>query len=264
MGRSRAIYGGEQGTGMSTTQSSGKRVKAQVLSGFRDHLPGQMIFRRTLIEKFRAIFEAHGFEPIDTPVLEHLEVLTGKAGENEKLMYHFVDHGDRAVGLRYDLTVPLARYVSNHQNELPMPFKRYHIAPVWRAEKPQRGRFREFYQCDADIVGSSSTTADAEAIAMVGEILEAAGLPQFSVSISHRQLLAGLARLVGIPGELAPTVYRTVDKLHKIGSQAVQADLVEAGSDPEAAKRLLEVLSLGVPTTKSLRRSDSCNRMTPA
>lgn len=245
MGRSRAIYGGEQGTGMSTTQSSGKRVKAQVLSGFRDHLPGQMIFRRTLIEKFRAIFEAHGFEPIDTPVLEHLEVLTGKAGENEKLMYHFVDHGDRAVGLRYDLTVPLARYVSNHQNELPMPFKRYHIAPVWRAEKPQRGRFREFYQCDADIVGSSSTTADAEAIAMVGEILEAAGLPQFSVSISHRQLLAGLARLVGIPGELAPTVYRTVDKLHKIGSQAVQADLVEAGSDPEAAKRLLEVLSLG-------------------
>ena len=130
---------------MSVQQATERRVKAQVLSGFRDQLPAQMLLRRTLIERFRAIFESHGFEPIDTPTLEHLEVLTGKAGENEKLMYHFRDHGDRAVGMRYDLTVPLARFVANHQNELAMPFKRYHIAPVWRAEKAQRGRFREFW-----------------------------------------------------------------------------------------------------------------------
>jgi histidyl-tRNA synthetase len=229
---------------MSEAKSSNKRVKAQVLSGFRDHLPAQMILRRTLIERFRTIFEAHGFEPIDTPTLEYLDVLTGKAGENEKLMYHFTDHGDREVGLRYDLTVPLARFVANHQNDLPMPFKRYHIAPVWRAEKAQRGRFREFYQCDADIVGAQSTAADAEALSMVGEILTSAGLPQFSVSISHRQLLAGLARVAGIPEELAPTVYRTVDKLHKIGANAVRDELVASGSDAEAASRLLELISL--------------------
>ena len=112
-----------------------------------------MILRQRIIGIFRDIFERHGFEPLDTPALEYLEVLTGKAGENEKLMYRFEDHGGREVGLRYDLTVPLARVVAMHQNDLVLPFKRYHIAPVWRAENPQRGRFREFWQCDADIAG---------------------------------------------------------------------------------------------------------------
>jgi histidyl-tRNA synthetase len=228
---------------MTETQTTGHRVKAQVLSGFRDQTPAQMLLRRALIDRFRAIFEAHGFEPIDTPTLEHLEVLTGKAGENEKLMYHFVDHGDRAVGMRYDLTVPLARFVANHQNELPMPFKRYHIAPVWRAERAQRGRFREFWQCDADIVGSSSARADAEAISMVAEILEAAGLPQFTVSISHRRLLEGLARNAGVPGYLAPTVYRAVDKMNRIGPGGVRTELIEAGVSDEAAERLLALIS---------------------
>jgi histidyl-tRNA synthetase len=227
---------------MSESASAGRRVKAQVLSGFRDQLPAQMLLRRTLIERFRAIFEAHGFEPIDTPALEHLDVLTGKAGENEKLMYHFVDHGDRAVGMRYDLTVPLARYVANHQNDLPMPFKRYHIAPVWRAEKAQRGRFREFWQCDADIVGSSSTRADAEAISMVAEILTVAGLRNFTVSISHRKLLERLAIGAGVDSEHAPIVYRAVDKLAKIGPARVQDELVEAGVSHSAAVRLLESL----------------------
>jgi histidyl-tRNA synthetase len=228
---------------MTDSQSAGRRVKAQVLSGFRDQLPAQMLLRRTLIDRIRKVFEAHGFEPIDTPTLEHLEVLTGKAGENEKLMYHFLDHGDRAVGLRYDLTVPLARYVANHQNELPMPFKRYHIAPVWRAEKAQRGRFREFWQCDADIVGSASARADAEAISMVAEILAAVGLPQFTVNISHRKLLEGLARGAGVPSELAPTVYRAVDKLSRIGTGGVRTELVEAGVSDDAADRLLALIS---------------------
>ncbi len=224
-------------------EGSGKRVKAQVLSGFRDHLPAQMILRRTLIDRFRSIFEAHGFEPIDTPVLEHLEVLTGKAGENEKLMYHFLDHGDRAVGMRYDLTVPLARFVANHQNDLPMPFKRYHIAPVWRAEKAQRGRFREFYQCDADIVGAASPQADAEALVMVAEILEAAHLPNYIIKISHRRLLEGLANMAGVAPEQAPMVYRAIDKLDKIGANGVMTELADAGVADDAAQRLLDLIS---------------------
>jgi histidyl-tRNA synthetase len=228
---------------MTASQSGPRRVKAQVLSGFRDQLPRQMLLRRTLIKRFQRIFEAHGFEPIDTPALEHLEVLTGKAGENEKLMYHFLDHGDRPVGMRYDLTVPLARFVANHQNELPMPFKRYHIAPVWRAEKAQRGRFREFWQCDADIVGSDSPRADAEAIAMVAEILAAAELRDFTVNISHRRLLQGLARNAGIPADMAATVYRVVDKLGKVGRGRVEQELVEAGADQDAAQRLLESIT---------------------
>ena len=224
-------------------EGGGKRVKAQVLSGFRDHLPAQMILRRTLIERFRSIFEAHGFEPIDTPVLEHLDVLTGKAGENEKLMYHFRDHGDRAVGLRYDLTVPLARFVANHQNDLPMPFKRYHIAPVWRAERAQRGRFREFYQCDADIVGTASPQADAEALTIVAEVLEAAMLPNYVIKISHRRLLEGLANMAGVTSEQAPTVYRAVDKLDRIGAAGVLTELTDAGVETSASQRLLDLIS---------------------
>jgi histidyl-tRNA synthetase len=228
---------------MTESQSGGRRIKAQVLSGFRDQLPQQMVLRRTLIERFRRIFEAHGFEQIDTPALEHLEVLTGKAGENEKLMYHFVDHGDRPVGMRYDLTVPLARFVANHQNELAMPFKRYHIAPVWRAEKAQRGRFREFWQCDADIVGTDSPRADAEAIAMVAEILESAGLQDFTINISHRRLLEGIARQAGIAAEKAATVYRSIDKLAKIGRTKVEEELAGEGVDSGAASRLLELIT---------------------
>jgi len=112
--------------------------KPQVLKGFRDYMPQQMILRRRIIDIFRGIFERHGFEPLDTPALEYVEVLTGKAGENEKLMYHFEDQGGREVGLRYDLTVPLARVVAMHQDQIVLPFKRYHPAPVWRADKPQR------------------------------------------------------------------------------------------------------------------------------
>ena len=220
-----------------------KRIKPQVLSGFRDQLPREMLLRRVLIERFRTIFEAHGFEPIDTPTLEHLNILTGKAGENEKLMYAFRDHGDREVGMRYDLTIPLARFVAQHESDLPLPFKRYHIAPVWRAEKAQRGRLREFYQCDADIVGSSSITSDAEAISMVAELLSAAGLPQATIRISHRRLLEAIARLVGIPEELAAGVYRSVDKLDKIGATGVVAELERSGIAGETAIRLVDKVS---------------------
>jgi histidyl-tRNA synthetase len=136
----------------------------------------------------------------------------------------------------------LARVVAMHQDALVLPFKRYHIAPVWRAEKAQRGRFREFWQCDADIVGSASPRADAEAISMVAEILESAGLPQFTISISHRRLLEGLARSAGVPAYLAQTVYRSVDKLHKVGVGGVRTELTEAGVSDEAAERLLALI----------------------
>ncbi|MBX3069846.1 MAG: histidine--tRNA ligase [Thermomicrobiales bacterium] len=220
---------------------SGNR-KPQILKGFRDYLPEHMRLRQQIIGKFRAVFESHGFEPLDTPVLEYLEVLTGKAGENEKLMYGFEDHGGRKIGLRYDLTVPLARVVAMHQAHIPLPFKRYHIAPVWRAEKPQRGRFREFWQCDADIAGAPSALADAEILAILGESLDAVGLPNYTIQVSHRQLLARVAVWAGIEEGLAGQVYRSVDKLAKIGPDAVVAEMVEGGVEQPAAAKALRLL----------------------
>jgi histidyl-tRNA synthetase len=224
-------------------QRAPKNRKPQVLSGFRDYMPQQMILRQRIISTFRTIFEKHGFEPLDTPALEHIEVLLGKAGENEKLMYRFRDQGDREIGLRYDLTVPLARVVAQHQNELVLPFKRYHIAPVWRAEKPQRGRFREFWQCDADIVGSSSMIADAEAVSIAAEALTSVGLPNFVIQISHRRLLEGIAVTSGVPLDLAGSVYRSVDKLAKIGPSGVLKELVESGIDETPGRAVLDAVT---------------------
>lgn len=233
----------------SDTQEAGTQKKVaqrrpQVLKGFRDYLPKQMILRRRIIEIFRGIFERHGFEPLDTPALEYLEVLTGKAGENEKLMYHFLDQGDREVGMRYDLTVPLARVVAMHQDALVMPFKRYHIAPVWRAEKPQRGRFREFWQCDADIAGSPSMVADAEVVTIMAEALTAVGLPKFTIHISHRRLLESIGLAAGVPESQAGTIYRAVDKLAKIGREGVRRELTDGGIEGEAADRVLTSVTM--------------------
>ncbi len=217
--------------------------KPQILKGFRDYTPDQMRLRLQVIAIFRQVFERHGFEPLDTPALEYLETLTGQAGENEKLMYHFRDQGDREVGLRYDLTVPLSRYYAMHQQESVLPFKRYHIAPVWRAEKPQRGRFREFWQCDADIVGTPSMLADAEAVSVLTEALDAVNLTQAVVSINHRKLLEAMARLAGVPDTHAPTVFRAIDKLDKIGAGGVRRELASTGVDETAATRVVELVT---------------------
>lgn len=216
---------------------------ARVLKGFRDYPPEDMMLRLRLIEILRTVFERHGFEPIDTPVIEHLDVLTGHAGENEKLMYHFEDHGGRAVGLRYDLTVPLARFVAMHENEVVMPFKRYHIAPVWRAEKPQRGRFREFLQCDADIVGSSSMLADAEAISVMSDALHAVGLPQAIILINHRRVLESMALLAGVDAGDAGGIFRAIDKLDKIGVDGVRRELTAAGISVGSVDQLLALVT---------------------
>jgi histidyl-tRNA synthetase len=203
-----------------------------------------MRLRQKVIGIFRDVFERHGFEPLDTPAIEYLEVLTGKAGENEKLMYQFTDQGNRDVGLRYDLTVPLARVMAMHQNDIVLPFKRYHIAPVWRAERPQRGRGREFWQCDADIVGSPSMLADAESIAVLTEALDAVGLNQATVLINHRRLLESLARLAGVPAERAGGVYRAIDKLSRIGPDGVLKEFEAPGIDRDAGQRVLDLVAL--------------------
>ena len=201
-----------------------------------------MTLRSRVIGIVRGVFERHGFEPLDTPALEYLDVLTGKAGENEKLMYRFRDHGDREVGLRYDLTVPLARVVAMHQNDIVLPFKRYHIAPVWRADKAQRGKFREFWQCDADIVGAPSMLADAEVVAVMAESLAALGLPKATIRVSHRVLLSALGRSVGVADHQADSIYRSVDKLDKIGRAGVAQELATLGVLPEVAAQLLHLV----------------------
>jgi histidyl-tRNA synthetase len=163
-------------------------VKAtpQVLKGMRDFLPPRMILRHYVQDTVRRVFERFGFEPLQTPAIEYAETLEGKFGEEaDKLIYRFEDRGERKVGLRYDLTVPLARVVSMYP-ELPKPFKRYQMAPVWRAERPQKGRYREFYQCDVDTVGCASMVADAEVVTIAYQALLELGFKSFRILINNR------------------------------------------------------------------------------
>lgn len=226
-------------------QSGGRPVRPpQVLKGMRDILPQQMVLRQHVISTFRRVFERYGFEPIETPVLEYLDVLTGKYGEDEKLIYHFTDRGGREVGMRYDLTVPLARFVATHRHELSFPFKRYHIEPVFRADRPQRGRYRQFWQCDADIVGTASMLADAEVIMVWIDALSAIHMPNFVIHINHRKLLQSMAQFAGVPEAQAVTIHRAIDKLGKIGREGVRAEMLQNGISPEAADRVLDLVEL--------------------
>ncbi len=195
----------------------------RILKGFRDYLPERMIPRSRMLATIEGTFQRFGFPPLATPALEYLETLTGKYGdEGENLLYRFTDHGDREVALRYDLTVPLARVVA--QYNVTLPFRRYQIAPVWRAEKPQRGRFREFVQCDADIVGSYDMTADAELVQLACELLSALGVDQFEVRINNRKILSGLMESIGVTAaSVEMGILRTIDKLPKIGRDKTAA-----------------------------------------
>src|SRR3972149_12062618 len=165
-------------------------MKLQTLKGFRDFLPQEAKKRQFVLDALKKVFESYGFEPLETPTLEYAEILTGKYGdEGDKLMYRFKDKGDRDVALRYDQTVPLARVVAEYGEKLPMPFKRYQIQNVWRAENPQRGRFREFLQCDIDTVGASSPLADAEIIEVVINAVKKLGFKDFKILINDRENL---------------------------------------------------------------------------
>lgn len=228
------------------------RRPAQILKGMRDFVPERMIPRQHVISILRDVFERHGFEPIDTPALEYYETLAGKYGEDEKLIYHFADHGGREIGLRYDLTVPLARFIAVHRNELTFPFKRYHIGPVWRADRPQKGRYREFWQCDADIVGTTSMLADADVVSIVIEALQAVNMPNFVVHINHRKLLESIALYAGVPSDRAGHVYRAIDKLSKIGPSGVVDELVAAGVEASVATRIVDLVSTSGPPEEIL------------
>src|SRR3989304_5048100 len=191
-------------------------ILPKTLKGFRDFLPKDARKRQYVIDTLRKVFESYGFEPLETPALEYEEILSGKYGEEgERLMYKFQDLGGRNVAMRYDQTVPLARVVAQYQNDLPLPFKRYQIQNVWRAENTQKGRYREFLQVDADTVGSSSLSADAEIIAIAIKSFEKLGFKNFKVLINDRKIFANLDNKAII----------IIDKLTKIGLDGVREEL---------------------------------------
>ncbi len=220
-------------------------VIPQRLKGFRDHMPATMMVRQHVIETLQSIFELHGFAPLETPAIEYAATLEGKYGEEERLMYRFEDHGKRKVGLRYDLTVPLARVVAMHLNELQFPWKRYQISPVWRGENPQFGRYREFYQCDIDIVGAPSMVADAEVLSIYGEAMQKLGFTGYRVLVNNRKLMSGLARAAGVPSGEAATIFRAIDKLDKVGPEGVREEMVSKGISPEVAGKTLDLFLTG-------------------
>lgn len=216
-------------------------IKTQTLKGFRDFLPEEARKRQYVIGKLKSVFERFGFEPLETPTLEYEEVLAGKYGdEGEKLMYRFEDNGQRRVAMRYDQTVPLARVVAQYQNELPTPFKRYQIQNVWRAENTQKGRYREFLQCDIDTVGLNTLTADAEIVVLVAQALEALGFQDYRILINDRKVF----------GNLPIEAIITIDKLKKIGIDKVVKELEQRGFEKDA---LTKVQNADLPNdTKSI------------
>ncbi len=197
--------------------------------GTRDFLPAQMRTRRVVFEKLRRAFERYGFEELDTPAFEYLEVLTlksGPAAENE--IYSFEDKGGRKLGLRFDLTSSTGRVMAAHQ-ELPRPVYRYQIGKVWRYDRPAAGRYREFYQADADILGSYSSDCEVDLLLMATEVLRSFDLPAFRLVINNRKILDAQVRLSGIPIEKKPDALRALDKLHKIGKEGVQEEFIRYG-----------------------------------
>jgi histidyl-tRNA synthetase len=230
-------------------------IQPRTLKGFRDYLPEAMLPRERIIEVARRVFRSYGYSPIDTPALEYLDVLLGKGGaESDKQLYRFQDHGGRDVGLRFDLTVPLARFAAQHAAELGTPFKRYHIAPVWRGENTQRGRFREFMQCDFDTIGTTSAAADVETILVVHDLLRAIGFERFTIHVNNRLVLAGLLESLGLESQAAD-VLRVIDKLPKIGPQKVAEEIVQvAAASTEQAARVVELVQVTGTTEQVLAR----------
>ncbi len=218
-------------------------IKPQTLKGFRDFLPQEAKKRQYVIDKLKTVFETFGFEPLETPVLEYEEILTGKYGEEgDQLMYRFEDNGKRRVAMRYDQTVPLSRVVAQYQNELPTIFKRYQIQPVWRAENTQKGRYREFLQCDADIVGSSSPLADAEVIATAAKALKALGFNDFTILMNDRRVFSELVNNGSVSQNEMDLAVVAVDKLKKIGEEGVINELVKKGLSSDRAKKVFDLI----------------------
>jgi histidyl-tRNA synthetase len=229
----------------------------------RDFLPADVRKREYVIGIVKQVYELYGFEPLETPAVENIETLMGKYGdEGNQLIFKILKRGEKLseavdaedpqpginspqslsdLALRYDLTVPLARVVANRKNEIPKFFKRYQIQPVWRADRPARGRFREFYQCDVDCIGSSSMVVEAELINAASEILRRLGFTDFVVRLNHRDVLTDILGAAGVPAELYAEALVAIDKLDKIGNEGVAAELARRGVGETSADKLLEI-----------------------
>jgi histidyl-tRNA synthetase len=233
-------------------------IEPRTLKGFRDYLPEAMIPRERLIATAQRVYRSFGYSPIDTPALEYFEILAGKGGdESDRQMYAFEDHGGRKVAMRFDLTVPLARFVAQHVNELGQPFKRYHIATVWRGENTQHGRYREFMQCDFDTIGTKSVAADIETALVIHELVSQIGptfgkpLP-FTIRVNNRAVLSGLLAKLGLLDK-SVALLRALDKLGKVGRQKVAEEMVAAaGATPEQADHVLKLAELSGTNDKVL------------
>jgi histidyl-tRNA synthetase len=218
-------------------------IQPRTLKGFRDYLPDLMLPRERMLEEIRRVCRSYGYAPIETPALEYAEILLGKAGdEMQKLVYRFRDHGERDVALRFDLTVPFARFAAQYIGQLGTPFKRYAMGPVWRGENTGHGRYREFWQCDFDTIGTSANAADIETALVIHDMMRALGFERFRMHINNRLLLNGLLEELGLAG-CAVEVLRALDKLPKIGRAAVQAEMVEkAAAAADQAGRVLDLV----------------------
>jgi histidyl-tRNA synthetase len=239
--------------------------KPSLPKGTRDFGPIQMERRNYILDAIKATFQLYGYQQIETPAMENLSTLTGKYGEEgDQLLFKILNSGDflkdvapedaakgsaanlnklAEKGLRYDLTVPFARYVAMNRNELTFPFKRYQIQPVWRADRPQRGRYREFYQCDADVVGTDSLLCEAEIIGMIRQVFSKLGLNDYSIKINNRKILTGIAEAIGAEGKEGPLCV-AIDKLDKIGWEKVQEELQQRGYENSSLTRLAPLVNL--------------------
>jgi histidyl-tRNA synthetase len=224
-----------------------------------------MIPREQMLEKARQVYRSYGFAPIDTPALEYTEILLGKISadsEVQKIIYRFRDHGDRDVALRFDLTVPFARFAAQHIGKLGTPFKRYHLGPVWRGENTGAGRFREFWQCDFDTIGTKSNAADTETALVIHDLMRALGLDRFQIRINNRLVLNGLLEELGLAGQAEPLL-RVLDKLGKVSPEDVQKEMVDKAGvtmqQAEAVLRLARMEGANRDILDRLRRDFSNN-----
>ena len=233
-------------------------IQPRTLKGFRDYLPELMIPREKLIDKARRVYRAYGYAPIETPALEYAEILLGKGGEeSDKLIYRFTDHGGRDVALRFDLTVTIARYAAQYIGQLGTPFKRYQMGPVWRGENTGHGRYREFWQCDFDQVGTSANAADIEVALVIHDLMRELGFERFCIRINNRLVLNGLLEELGLADKGADLL-RSLDKLAKAGRDGVKEEMIQkAKVNDSSAER---VLSLAETTGSNLEILDRLAR----
>ncbi|MFA6016627.1 MAG: histidine--tRNA ligase [Patescibacteria group bacterium] len=230
------------------------QIKVQKLAGFRDYFAEDVKIREYVINTFKKVFEKYGYEPLETPALENSNIFVGELGdEAEKLFYRFKDQGGRDIMLKYDVMTPMCRTVAENINNIVFPYKRYQIQNVWRSEKPQKGRFREFTQCDADTIGSSSVICDAEFIQMGIEALTNIGFKEFRANINNRKLLSGIIQFAGASEKEFIPICISVDKLPKIGRDLVKKELIEKRKiSPEVSEKILDVITLTGKTNELL------------